>query len=111
MHERHRIRRHVPLAGVGFQPSQHFSRFVRPPAFRKNVAPERDRLAVAAGEPRRVRERFQRQIGFTRTLVRLCELHVPDPELRVQENGPPRVFDGGVILASLELRLVPTARN
>ena len=105
VHERHRIRRHVPLAGVGFQPSQHFSRFVGPPGLRKNVAPERDRLAVAAREPRRVPERFQREIGLTRLLVRLSELHVSDPELRVHENGPPRVFDCGGILASLECDL------
>lgn len=78
MHERHRKRRYVALAGVGFQLLQHFARFVGPSGLRKNVAPERDRLAVTAREPRRIRERFQREIGFTRTLVRLSELHVPD---------------------------------
>jgi hypothetical protein len=33
MHERHRKRWYVALAGVGFQLLQHFARFVGPPVF------------------------------------------------------------------------------
>jgi hypothetical protein len=69
------------FVGVRLEPSQHFSRFVGPAALRKKVAPERGRLAVAAREPRRVRERCQREIGLTHLLVRLRQLHVPNPEL------------------------------
>ena len=105
MYERDRDRRHVALAGVRLQLSQHFSRFVEPAGLRKNVAPERGDLAVATREPRRVRERCQRKIGLTHLLVRLPQLHVPNPELRVDENGSPGVLDCGGVLASLERNL------
>lgn len=52
MHQGHRIRRHVPLLGLAFQRSQHFSRFLRPAGCRKNVTLECGGLAVVSREPR-----------------------------------------------------------
>jgi len=59
MDERRRIRRHVSLAGNGRQDCQDLASFVDAPTPRENIAPQRDRLAVATREPRRIRERFQ----------------------------------------------------
>src|SRR5688572_33312253 len=75
VHEGHRIGRNVALAGERLECPQHITSLVRPSGLCKQIALERERLAVApARESLRVRQRVQREIDLARSLVRLAEL-------------------------------------
>ena len=102
VHERHCVGRHVPIARHGFQRSQHVASLFGSPWLRKEIALKGEGFAVAFRKAPRFVQRFQTCCGFAKLFIRLRELHVANPELRVDDGGLPCVLHSCRIVAGLE---------
>ena len=98
----HRVWRHILRLGDRFERPQHRARLVGPPSLRQDVRPQREGLLFSP-ENRAAVVNASSADSCSPSCSSACPAHhVPDPELRVEDDRLPSVVERRTIVARLE---------